>query len=185
MPKLKVPSKNKLPDEIFVVAKEIQDHYYNKELADWVVEDSYFFAFIHPHEPNLKSDAKRKDTQLGWAYNMDYTVRNNYKLGYIVYNGEWKYNEEIGKREFIVEVAKFQPIVLKNEAIDGFEIYECNTRYSTNNKVYRVKDPRGFVTEISAQSLLGIILDGEIKEGKILNKCKWQSNKNLVVFKGE
>lgn len=176
----KMAKKLSIPKEIYVTSKEIVER---TDYIDgkWVEGDPYKFAFIHPHQPNQKIDAKRKKTQMDWAYGYYNEVRDDgvYEHSYVT-----QYNRPFNNgRTPVYTLAKYQPEICPNEPLEGFEIFEVATRYSTSNKYFRVKDPRGFVTEISAVSLLGIVLDGTISNGVIQNKCVWVSNKNLVVVK--
>lgn len=164
--------KLQVPKEIYVTAKEHKEYDYVD--GEWVPVEKYQFAFLHPHEPDKKGDAKRKDTQLRWAY-YNYSIEDGTVF-------EKEFNHKDKKYEFFE--AKYQPRILSNEPLTGFEIFEVATRYSTSNKVFKVKDPRGFVTEITAKSLLGILLDGTISNGVIQDACVWQANKNLIVYKG-
>lgn len=164
-----------VPKEIYATAKMNRESHYDYINCEWTYGDEYAFAFLHPHEPNKKTDEKRKYTQLQWAYGVYEFID-----GILI---EKKYNH--AEKAYVSTEAKYQPRVFSNEPLTGFEIFEVTTRYSTSNKVFRVKDPRGFVTEITAKSLLGILLDGTISNGVIQDACVWQANKNLIVYKGE
>jgi len=166
-----------VPKEIYVTAKMHRESEFDSVKREWVYGEEYAFAFLHPHEPNKKSDTTRKETQLGWAYGAYKFVDDIL----VKLHSQYDYASKI--RTYTEEPAKYQPRVLSNEPLTGFEIFEVATRYSTSNKVFKVKDPRGFVTEITAKSLLGIILDGTIKNGVIQDACVWQANKNLIVYK--
>lgn len=166
-------TKQKVPKEIYVTAKMYRKSSYDPTNCEWTYEDEYPFAFIHPHEPTKKLDVKRKKTQLQWAYG-PYEI----KEGIVICETHaW----ENGVVAVTHAPAKYQPKVFTNEPLMGFEIFEVAIRFSTNNKVFRVKDPRGFVTEITAKALLGIVLDGSIINGVIKEPCVWHANKNLVV----
>lgn len=167
--------KLQVPKEIYVTAKEHKEYDYVD--GEWVPVEKYQFAFLHPHEPNKKTDEKRKQTQLGWAHNAYKFVDG------ILIELRSQYDFKTKIRTYTEEPSKYQPRILSNDPLTGFEIFEVATRYSTSNKVFRVKDPRGFVTEITAKSLLGIILDGTISNGIIQDACVWQANKNLIVVK--
>ena len=55
----------KIPDQLFVVSVNRPEYTYPVE-GDWSVkvEEKHNFGFLHPHEPSLKADAKRKQTQI-------------------------------------------------------------------------------------------------------------------------
>lgn len=168
-----------IPKQIYVTAKMVRDADYDYKNSSWIYGEEYPFAFLHPHEPSKKTDAKRKSTQLYWAYGSHKFVDDVV----VEYNRYW--DRDKNTESYKEEPAKFQPKILDNTPVSGFEIFEVATRYSTSNKLFRVKDPRGFVTEITAKALLGILLGGSVINGAIQDLCVWQANKNLVVYKGE
>lgn len=63
--------------------------------------------------------------------------------------------------------------IFKNEPIEGFEIASFTSRYSTDNKVFRVRDPRGFTLEIYADNLVDLIKNSTIINGVIQGKKLW------------
>lgn len=72
---------------------------------------------------------------------------------------------------------KLEGTVIDNVPIEGFEITRVAYRYSTDNKLFGLQDPRGFSLEISAENLCDILLNGTIQEGKIVGKYVWARNK--------
>jgi len=60
---------SKIPAQLFVVSQNRKEYVYpvpgNWEVHD---EEDHNFGFLHPHEPNKATDAKRKQTQMSWAY---------------------------------------------------------------------------------------------------------------------
>lgn len=185
---------NKIPKQIFVTARKEIDRVFDEAYYEQCGKVRYFdetycfLGFLHPHEPTKKADAKRKKTQMEWAYGPEKNGYNqiNHEVicGVVIENSpEYDQNTHRYNGNISSKKADFQPQILENVPLTGFEITSCRTRYTTNNKVYRVKDPRGFETEITAQCLLGILKDGEIEHGIIQNPCVWVGNKNLQVVK--
>ena len=170
--------KAKVPDFIYCTFKEKNEGYYDENTKQWVITKTYPFAFIHPHEPTKATDAKRKKTQLDLAYGSwsSYEIVDG-----IVYEKRYCHEE----KKHIVNPAKYQPVVLQNVALEGFKLDRVTSRYSTNNKLYLVEDPRRFVTEITAANLLQILLEGAVSKGVIQGKCKWLANKQLILVKDE
>lgn len=63
-----------------------------------------------------------------------------------------------------------------NEPMKGFEILHTVSRYRTSNKVWRIKDPRGFELEISSWNLSQMLGHVTIEKGVIQNECVWCRN---------
>lgn len=61
----------------------------------------------------------------------------------------------------------------ENEPLEGFEITDIATRWSTANKLVRVKDPRGFVVEIPSSNLVVLCQITTISDGIVREKCVW------------
>lgn len=66
-----------------------------------------------------------------------------------------------------------EPRIIENKPVLGFKILEVVSRYSTDNKVFRVYDPRGFELEISSSNLLDIVLKHIIAQGNIMEPMLW------------
>lgn len=76
-----------------------------------------------------------------------------------------------------------EPIIIDNTPTFGFEIVDVVSRYRTDNKLYRVYDPRGFELEISAENLFDILLNNTIVKGKVMEPLVWARSgaKNYLV----
>lgn len=61
----------------------------------------------------------------------------------------------------------------KNEPMHGFKIIDTVRRYSTDNKKFRIEDPRGFELEIDAGNLFDIITKHTIVQGTIMEPMLW------------
>lgn len=73
---------------------------------------------------------------------------------------------------------------IENIPTVGFQILNAQSRYSTDNKVFRLKDPRGFILEIYTGNLEVILQTSDIlKGGYIAEPCVWgrQGNNNVLV----
>jgi hypothetical protein len=64
---------------------------------------------------------------------------------------------------------------VSNDPQQGFEIESVAKRWSreSNRELFRVKDPRGFVLEISPSNFLKILNDTVVDHGKIKGKLAW------------
>lgn len=63
--------------------------------------------------------------------------------------------------------------VFDNVPTSGIEFISYHGRYSTDNKVMRVQDPRGFQVEIYIDNLMDIIKNVTIKNGVIKEPLTW------------
>lgn len=63
--------------------------------------------------------------------------------------------------------------IIDNDAVSGFRIDGSTTRWTTQNKLFRVTDPRGFTVEIPAGNLAKIIACTTITNGEIMDECIW------------
>lgn len=59
---------------------------------------------------------------------------------------------------------------IKNELLSGFKLSNSTRRWTTQNVVWRVIDPRGFEIEISSENLMTLMSDTTIIRGEILGK---------------
>ena len=63
--------------------------------------------------------------------------------------------------------------VIDNNSVSGFEICESVSRWSTQNKVFRIKDPRGFVVEVPSGNIPSILSCTTVVNGIIQEECIW------------
>lgn len=79
-------------------------------------------------------------------------------------------------------------VIYENEDVQGFQLMSVVSRWSTSNKVWRVKDPRGdFQLEIYCGNLNHILQNATIKNGVIQEECRWgrdHNGKNYLLVKG-
>jgi len=178
----------KIPKQLYVVSKKVVEREYSKPDYKTFTETTHNFGFLHPHEPTVKTDAKRKKTQLEWAY-WDGRSANIYQTD----TGEWRqsgtrysYDYKNGRshrEEFDEPIDKdHEPRVWDNEPLTGFTIVDTVNRYR-GNKLFKVQDPRGVQFEVTVASLFEIIQHGTIEKGLIKDACVWKGNKNLVIAK--
>jgi len=72
--------------------------------------------------------------------------------------------------------------VIVNEPIDGFEIDKSVSRYSTSNKVWRIKDPRGFILEISTSNMEMLLNNCTMENGVVKGKCVWGVSNKMALL---
>lgn len=179
---MKTSTHPKIPKQLYVVSKKEVEREYSKPDYITFTETIHNFGFLHPHEPTLKTDAKRKRTQHDWAYRGQQYFRND------IWWEKWRDQEWLrdeGKWKFIhydePMDLEYAPRVWENEPLAGFKIIDTVNRYR-GNKLFKVMDPRGIVFEVTVASLFQIIQDGTIEKGEIKNACVWKANKNLVIY---
>ena len=71
---------------------------------------------------------------------------------------------------------------LDNKPTRGFKLLEVVSRYSTNNKLFRVLDPRGFELEISSDNLLELAMNSTIVKGEIVEECVWVQHNGVYLM---
>lgn len=175
----------KIPKQLFVVSKAVNETAYDYDAdGNYIgnhVAEVHNFGFLHPHE-STKADAKRKETQLSWAYSGQVYQEGDVwrRKGF-----EWAWvpgGPRQGKPfDVPIEIA-YAPRIWDNVPLSGFKIIDTVCRYR-GNKLFKVLDPRGVEFEITAASLFNIIMNGRVENGEILDTCVWKANKNLVVVK--
>ncbi len=179
----------KIPDQIYVVSQNRPESEYVKDPVTgvWTTKHvtDHNFGFLHPHEPNKATDAKRKRTQHEWAYH-----------GYYEKNGEawekgseWKHTPDTpnanGHPYTVINYDRpidplYAPRVWDNVPMSGFKIIDTVNRYR-GNKLFKVLDPRGVEFEITVQSLYHLLQESTVRHGVILDECVWMKGKDLVV----
>ena len=63
--------------------------------------------------------------------------------------------------------------VYDNVPMKGFKVGQDATRWTTDNKVFRLHDPRGFTVEIPTGNLSTLIQSCTIINGEIMDECVW------------
>jgi len=182
-------SNQKIPKQLYVVSKKVVEREYLTPDFDTFTETVSNFGFLHPHEPQLKANTKRKETQHGWAYANGYGYHN---CAYQTDTGEWRrkgyqYAYRLGTPAVRIDFdelieLEYAPRIWENEPLTGFMIVDTVNRYR-GNKLFKVLDPRGIQFEVTVASLFEIIQHGTIENGVIKNPCVWKANKNLIVAK--
>lgn len=68
---------------------------------------------------------------------------------------------------------KGEHAVYDNVPMKGFKVGQDATRWTTDNKVFRLHDPRGFTVEIPTGNLSTLIQTCTIINGEIMDECVW------------
>lgn len=123
-------------------------------------------AFATPNGTD-KAFEKRKETVDSWCGNG--TERRPRSDA----SGGWVRDEKGYVIYDTVVVGMTKPQVISNDVISGFSLDRAIERSVTNNKVFRITDPRGFQLEISADNFVDIVLNCKIDKGEILGDFVW------------
>ena len=68
---------------------------------------------------------------------------------------------------------KGESAIYDNVPMRGFKVGSDATRWTTENKVFRLHDPRGFTVEIPTGNLSTLIQTCTIINGEIMDECVW------------
>lgn len=109
-------------------------------------------AYMTYYEENAKFE-KRKKTGTNWAN------------GYRWHNSK---DKPITSKEFIYD----------NEPLEGFHLGDSVSRWSTDNKLFRVNDPRGFQVEVPTGNVSTLMQHTTIVNGVVQGKCAWGRDHN-------
>lgn len=61
----------------------------------------------------------------------------------------------------------------QNVPVQGFAVVNWRGRYTTDNKVMEIQDPRGFKLQISIENFFEVLQEATITKGAISEKCIW------------
>ena|GEM_PF-3759231 len=105
---------------------------------------------------NNEAFRKRKETGTSWARNEKYNYQTR------EYEGE-----EVGEGE-----------IIDNTPVKGVYIGSSVSRWSTSNKLFRVKDPRGFTVEVPTDNISTLLHLTTVINGLIQEECVWAREGN-------
>lgn len=79
--------------------------------------------------------------------------------------------------------ATLKSTTIENKSMSGFKIIDAVSRSSTDNKLFRIEDPRGFELEIDVYNLLDLIRKYTIVNGVIIEPLLWgrEGQKNILI----
>lgn len=122
------------------------------------------------YDPTNEKNNKKNNDQLKW-------VRCIRKVGDIYHRFEY---DSLTRTAIDTGPFKYQPIIVDNEPINGFTIVDFVSRSSTQNKLIRIRDPRGFKLEISVANLLELLGQCTVINGTFNTRCIWDFGKNGI-----
>lgn len=168
----------KIHKQLFVTAREANTY-----------DDSKFpLGFWNEYLPGNASFEKKKANQIDWAY-IGYggvqgatLVEENGQTYLSGYKNVYVLGTNTPIRTPYKELVTNPPTVWDNDLLEGFQILNSVSRWSTSNKLWRILDPRGIQFEISSERMAEIILNTTIEKGKILERCCWANDKQKKVL---
>lgn len=184
-------TKLKIPKQLFVVSLNRPEfrHELDPETDRYEMkhQEDHNFGFLHPHEPHLKPDAKRKNTQMSWAYSGSEVYEKDGVWWEKGVDRKWGAFDELTRRYQLTETPydrpidpRYAPKIWDNVPLTGFKLLDTVNRYR-GNKLFKVMDPRGIEFEVTVQSLFEVLTNGIVERGEIKNACLWKAGKNLII----
>jgi hypothetical protein len=120
----------------------------------------------------LANIAKMQATGRSWAsvgpQNV-YKLKPDAKTDY-----DWLRDEQ-GKviLDHVIPARKGEEFIHDNTPLTGFYVGSSVARWSTSNKLFRVKDPRGFTVEIPTDNLATLLHHTTVVNGVVQEECVW------------
>ena len=152
-------------------------------------------GFASEFLPKAEGFKKKKAKQISWAYSnasgpATITINNDKEIVFASRFVRSIDNPQLvaldSKGAIITEMYQvadhLQPKIIENTPMNGFKIQKCISRNTSNNKLWRILDPRGFELEMSSQDLETLIFNSTIINGEIQGKCMWHTEKKLEVM---
>lgn len=68
--------------------------------------------------------------------------------------------------------------IVENKPVAGFYIADSVSRWSTSNKLFRVKDPRGFTVEVPTGNIAVLLHHCTVVNGVVQQECVWGRDGN-------
>lgn len=74
-------------------------------------------------------------------------------------------------------------VIIDNSLAKGFYIGSSVSRWSTSNKLFRVKDPRGFVVEVPTDNIATLLHLCTVDRGVVQEECVWgrEGNNHILL----
>lgn len=82
-----------------------------------------------------------------------------------------------------VDISQDSGVFFDNKPTSGFYIGDSVARYSTSNKLFRVRDPRGFVVEVPTGNIATLLHLTTVKNGVVQEDCVWgrEGNNHILL----
>jgi len=129
-------------------------------------------------EQPLSNVAKMQGTGRSWARTNAQSVwKRNEKGGYV--------RDEQGCLivDHVIPAKVGEEFIVDNTPTSGFYVGCSVSRWSTSNKLFRVKDPRGFTVEIPTDNLATLLHHTTVVKGVVTEECVWgrEGNNHILL----
>lgn len=135
---------------------------------------AYMCAYNVKRDGNPDSATiKMMGTGQSWANigeRTTYKTQRNATTGYIEHVADVDGNKIVDKH---TPAQEGEHAIYDNVPMKGFKVGQDATRWTTDNKVFRLHDPRGFTVEIPTGNLSTLIQTCTIVNGEIMDECVW------------
>lgn len=142
---------------------------------------AYMAAYEESKDGNpLAGVAKMQSTGRSWAQNhiVEYKLKENATSQY-----DYERDEQGRLIETRSELIKGEEFIVDNKPTADFYVGCSVSRWSTSNKLFRVKDPRGFTVEIPTDNLATLLHHTTVIKGVVQEECVWgrEGNNHILL----
>lgn len=144
-------------------------------------------SYMSPYETNkegqpLANIAKMQATGRSWA---SVGPKPVYKLKEEATTSYDYERDENGRVivDYTIPARKGEEFIADNTPTEGFYVGSSVSRWSTSNKLFRVKDPRGFTVEIPTDNLATLLHHTTVIKGFVQEECVWgrEGNNHILL----
>lgn len=130
----------------------------------------------------LANIAKMQATGRSWA---SVGPQNVYKLKPDAKTSYDYERDENGRLilDHVISARKGEEFIYYNTPLTGFYVGSSVARWSTSNKLFRVKDPRNFTVEIPTDNLATLLHHTTVVNGVVQEECVWgrEGNNHILL----
>lgn len=85
--------------------------------------------------------------------------------------------------DHVIPAREGEEAIANNKPLTGFYVGSSVSRWSTSNKLFRVKDPRGFTVEIPTDNLATLLHHTTVVNGVVQEECVWgrEGNNHILL----
>lgn len=85
--------------------------------------------------------------------------------------------------DHVIPARKGEEFIYENTPLKGFYVGSSVARWSTSNKLFRVKDPRNFTVEIPTDNLATLLHHTTVVNGVVQESCVWgrEGNNHILL----
>ena len=101
-----------------------------------------------------------------------YHSNSNPDLSYMTYyedNAAFRKRQHTGLRW--AQAKEDDAVIIDNEPVAGFTVDSVASRWTTENKMFRIRDPRGFIVEVPTGNVANVLACTTVINGVIQTEC--------------